>query len=704
MIRVCYYEKRIILAAGLATVAACQETQQTVPTRARIAEQTQRAVTRDNVSAVVEAPRAHTPVEPDSGLRVNRGPSPLVSTNARPHEALILRSADGDLSRARAAFAHIFTHRPEADTFSAGLIDVTQGFQACRFMDMPRSFELDGTPRRTIANQRWWDSQRSSLPRAICQPDITHEMPLAVSIKPETDFAHVYANATREITVGNERIRKIVYVRREFTAAFEQTRLYRDLRARQNGEALVTYFINVLTTAIPAQESSWGNGETSTANAHGMWQLRDEVLDGVATHVNFRTVFGVHATRSHLDPENLGIASRAMALHLDIVYAHLSTHLGEHAATVLNNPRDVLLPALIGSFHHGQGTEVAMLNSGLNDPGIQALMARNDATEIRENLYLKMSELFFLRRQRTPANRRSPELQNYGPISVRYVPSSLTLHTLISMKENHPDISVTRAVELQEQYPHVPMRFIIAALDPSTTIESDSHNTTSPLTSNVRLPMREVAASHRFVSPGNHSQDQVAVTRWLLANDPQGQRYARGLATNRELIQAIGRETTRGWLLDTRAAQRIMTVFNTDAGSGVPETWRQVVRVDQLPVLTEIGLAINEALYAAGMSREYFVVAEINGGVRSKARNRELGSSSPTSAHLGFSAFDFSINEYTVYQLNNNGNVRRFVSTTNLEKFRAALQIATARLAQEGRLFVRFHDGHFHVVPRVSTR
>lgn len=712
------YKKAVGL-IGLVLQADC--TDSPAPAAQWVREDVARIATRSDVDQVVtspDVPTTHTPInfgtEGPSRQNNRRTSSVVIPPAPRPEPALprlntlVNNVTTGDLSRARSFFSSIFTRSVPPRTLSAGLLDVSRGFQGCQFMNMPVAISsAEGATRST--NQAWWDTQRQGVNRQLCTPNLRTESPLAVTITNDADFTHTYTNATAMITTPDGRqMRRMDFARREFTAAFEHTSLYRFLNTCTSGRDLSTHFANVFAIAIPAQESSWGEGTTSRANARGTWQLvsvrgpANDPLDGVASHVKFRQVFGPSATRASIHPERLGEGARAFALHIDNVFNYLRQTLGEDSP-VLQNPRDLLLPALIGSYHHGQGTEAAMLLSSLSVPRIQEIIRRANPEEIRENLYLEMSSEFYQKRIRTPPANRSRELQLYGPISVRYVPSALTLYSLITLKETYPNISIGRAIELQGQFPHVPLRFIVAALDPNTTIHTrEGRQNYPPLTTSVRLPVAEVRAATSFVSPGTHSQDQSQVQAWLRGNDPIGQRYASGLANNIVLHRIIDQEVRTGWLWDTNARPRMTAVFN-DSSSGVLERWRRVVRTDQLPVLTEIALALNETLYVAGMPRDRFIVPQINGAVRSIARNRQLNGSSRASAHLGFSALDFNINSYTVYELGAEGAVQAFSSDASLGTFSNALKIATARLARENHLFVRYHNAHFHVVPRVVS-
>lgn len=211
-----------------------------------------------------------------------------------------------------------------------------------------------------------------------------------------------------------------------------------------------------------------------------------------------------------------------------------------------------------------------------------------------------------------------------------------------------------------------------------------------------------------FLEPGrggiNPDHDQPAINDWLDANDRFAKKYREGRETDSDLKIQIGKlEFSPNPKIRNLVERPHLTAYiNWKQPAGVEEEWRRVIRVDYLPVMDELNLRLNELLLKNGMSEDYFITAMINSTVRSQKKNRSEGGS-PESAHLSFSAVDLNDKHYLVQKIEADGSITRYRDDQNLETFLNALRIVAFEMALEGKIKVRFHGGHFHIVPMVKT-
>lgn len=202
----------------------------------------------------------------------------------------------------------------------------------------------------------------------------------------------------------------------------------------------------------------------------------------------------------------------------------------------------------------------------------------------------------------------------------------------------------------------------------------------------------------------NFDQNHTEVIKWLQENDLfWTQNYGEGLQ-NEDLEKAIEILLKKGLLKRYDGEKNRHLTFHVDPnGVTEDEKFRRVIRTDHLPTMEELALRLNELLRGSGMDENYFISPLVNGTVRSVEANEKEGSGSQQSAHLMFSAVDLSDKWYLVQKFAADGKIIRYRDKKNKDKFLDALKRVVYEMAKEGKIKVRYHDGHFHMVPMVQT-
>lgn len=184
--------------------------------------------------------------------------------------------------------------------------------------------------------------------------------------------------------------------------------------------------------------------------------------------------------------------------------------------------------------------------------------------------------------------------------------------------------------------------------------------------------------------------------QWLENNqDPFWAKYRSGSKTDRELKDQTLKLEAEGKLTNLSKQPSLSAYIDPEH---VEQPWRQVIPTEHMPAMNEINLRLNQFLHEVGGDKDYVIIPIINSTVRSIEYNNSLSNSSPTSAHLGYSAIDFSETSYLVQKVGPDGKIIRYVETQNSEVFANALSKVFYEMAKEGKIKVRRHGNHFHVV------
>jgi len=594
--------------------------------------------------------------------------------------------------------------------------------------------------REGAANQTFHNNNRAAIREKLKKdfprgnfpyPVIDDSSPLPVTSTPGTTLEYVKENALREIKIDNEHsVPLIDFVNRSGAGVvesqvFKQTELYKDVFA-SNSQAL-HYFMQLSTKGLISQESSWNNVPISNKSARGLWQMQEGFFNDVVERYNvgnttFEEVLG-ESILAKYDPESIQKQAKIAMLSFDMSYAFLKNKLGEnHWLFKEKDPRKILIPLLIHCHNAGRARIGAMIEHfDKIYPAYKIPEKFGKRGEYNDDLFLFMCCNYY--------GSKAKHAEGYKKDSIQYTPKIQAWNYLLNLKtaptkpkpkapdEKNSEIKPNQGIEtdtyteaLRKEYALVNARFIEAvqggvkirdkdpkefnALSQVKLNPSDYQDNRTPLT----------LADFLESSSKNPSHNQTEVTKWLNANDKFWSKYSQGLATDAELLDEINRLKAGGnpKLRNLVEKPHLSTYIEKRQPHGVAEEWRRVIRVDHLPIMNELNLRVNELLRKRGMSEDYFVSILINSTVRSKEKNKAVGGSD-ASAHMRFSAWDISENFYMIHKFNDDGSVSRYRNTGDMKKFLDAVKIVLRQMALEGKVKVRYHDAHFHVVPMVPT-
>ncbi|MDX9970370.1 MAG: hypothetical protein RBS56_00480 [Candidatus Gracilibacteria bacterium] len=558
---------------------------------------------------------------------------------------------------------------------------------------------------------------------------INHDLELpfvSTNRKKIEDRPGINKSKKRAIEIVNfdgENIKRMDLTFETFNKVFKTTDTYK--RLDREDPALAQAFAELVVFGLVPLESGYDQNASSGV-AHGLFQIKENVAQGLLKNAQSKG-FLTDLKKINIHHLNTIRCSATLApFHFDATYKWLVDNLGpSHDYFKLDQKVQLLM--LLQAYNNGQGRAVQIIKYFFEKfpnefrDGFEYFNSNIPSEFFDKNGKLKPDFHFFMITEYFKGRNAGEKntTKRYGSDSHQYLAKILAYHYLFTGESIFLDSS-SDTRQLSAISANTIDNVDISNLDPvfqnalkngfSPKIISSNERPLSNISINVPAEVRQYLL-HSPNSPNN----QGKVFDWFESNDAfknifESARENHG-SVSRQMVEEL---VENGHLINldknpifsfaVRSRDNITPgsfTIKVDGGdSGIGDTWRRNIRVDHKEIIDELATRINEKLYEAGMSRDYFIAPIINSALRVNS----VRGSSMTSLHLWNSALDIMIGGYAVHRKNSDGSISTFPVLEENRNYLNAIRLVLFEMGKEGKLFPREETSspHFHFVPKAN--
>lgn len=517
----------------------------------------------------------------------------------------------------------------------------------------------------------------------ICKSDSN----IICSVQNELPLVATSDSDVSKLNMLSENIDRIYKNNNDFkiaSKAFESKYSKSDTKKHFSKLGISDYFLELVLMGLVSQESTWNIGSKSLFGAMGLFQIMPNTGLSVSG--------GKYTKSDFVKP----LKSAEVAVDIfDEKLNYLVNH-KKFGKRFVKLPSKVQMYFLIQSYNGGQGTVVKMLKWFFDRVDKDQIPSQyiNDDGSFTDEIFFFITTELYMEYNLTGKNKW------FKQDSLQYVPKILAWNSLLNDSNSNELTGVTNARDS-----------VVNVKDETEKLDSRLEGKS---VKNIEEPKNLTVVNTFSISDevkgfvqSDKSQDNTKVVKWIKKNDIVAKDNLSGLSTNSDLKKFIKLGVDSGSMvfIKNNGSTLPFVRINTDAVSGISEEWRRAMRKDQALVVNKMTIELNKIIHnQPGSNKNIYVIPVINSISRSVTANNNLQGSSKKSLHLSGSALDFSDKFYYVVRINDDGSLEQWQSTKNLTSYSNMLsKVAYNMSVDDGELFVRFHAGHFHVVPKVKT-